>query len=78
MRKRFKQQSRIGQAPIHDLEINLKSRDSYVQLIRALKEMFTTPEYSAKIFSVLEDKILSGKKAPGRPGMDLWQIFDLS
>ncbi len=40
--------------------------------------MFTTPEYSAKIFSVLEDKILSGKKAPGRPGMDLWQIFDLS
>ncbi len=35
MRKRFEQQLRIVQVPIHDLEINLKSRDSYVHLIRA-------------------------------------------
>ncbi len=57
MRKRFQQQLRIGQVPIHDLEINLKNRDSYVHLIRGLKELFTTPEYSAKIFSILEDEI---------------------
>ncbi len=75
---RLEQQLRIEQVPIHDLEINLKSRDSYVHLIRPLKEVFTTPEYSAKIFSILEDKNLSGKKATGRPEMDLWQIFVLS
>ncbi len=39
--------------------------------------MFSTSEYNAKIFSVLEGKNLSGKKATGRPGMDLWQIFVL-
>lgn len=78
MRKRFEQQLRIGQVPIHDLEFNLKSRDSYVHLMRALKEIFFTPEYNEKLFSVLEENILSGKKATGRPGMDLWQIFVLS
>ncbi len=78
MRKRFEQQLRTGQVPIHDLEINLRSRDSCVYLIWTLKEVFTTPEYSAKIFSILQKRILSGKKAACHPGMDLWQIFVLS
>jgi len=78
MRKRFEQQLRIGQIPIQDLEFNLKSRDSYVHLMRALKEIFVSPEYNQEIFIVLENKILSGKNATGRPGMDLWQIFVLS
>jgi hypothetical protein len=78
MRKRFEQQLRLGQIPISDAEINLKSRDSYVHLMRALKEIFLTPKYNEQIFSILEKKILSGKKATGRPGMDLWQIFVLA
>jgi len=78
MRKRFEQQLRLGQFPIHDAEINPKSRDPYVHLMRALKEIFITPEYNEKIFSILEDKILSGKQATGRKGMDLWHIFVLA
>jgi len=78
MRKRFEQQLRLGQVPINDAEINPKSRDSYVHLMRAIKEIFLTPEYNERIFSILEGKILSGKKATGRPGMDLWQIFVLA
>jgi len=78
MRKRFEQQLRIGQFPIHEAEINPKSRDPYVHLMRALKEIFITPKYNEKIFSILEDKILSGKKATGRKGMDLWHIFVLA
>lgn len=78
MRKRFEQQLRLGQVPISEAEINPKSRDPYVHLMRALKEIFLTPEYNERIFSILEMKILSGKKATGRPGMDLWQIFVLA
>ena len=78
MRKRFEQQLRIGQISIQDADIDLKSRDYYVALMRALKEIFTTPEYNKEIFRVLEEKILLGKKATGRRGMDLWQIFVLA
>lgn len=78
MRKRFEQQLQIGQFPISEAEINPKSRDSYVHLMRALKEIFITPKYNEKIFSILENKILSGKKSTGRRGMDLWHIFVLA
>jgi len=78
MRKRFEQQLRIGQFPISEAEINPKSRDAYVHLMRALKEIFITPKYNEKIFSILENKILSGKKSTGRRGMDLWHIFVLA
>jgi len=72
MRKRFEQQLRIGQISIQDADIDLKSRDYYVALMRALKEIFISPEYNKEIFRVLEEKILLGKKATGRHGMDLW------
>ena len=78
MRKRFEQQLRIGQISIQDADIDLKSRDYYVALMRALKEIFISPEYNKEIFRVLEEKILLGKKATGRRGMDLWQIFVLA
>jgi hypothetical protein len=78
MRKRFEQQLQIGQIPISEAEINPKSRDAYVHLMRALKEIFLTPEYNEKVFSILEKKILSGKKSTGRKGMNLWQIFVLA
>jgi hypothetical protein len=78
MRKRFEQQLRIGQIAITDADIDLKSRDPYVAMMRAMKEIFITDEHNKKLFSILEDKILRGKKATGRPGMDLWQIFVLA
>lgn len=78
MRQRFEQQFKLGQIPISEAEINPKSRDSYMHLMRALKEIFLTPEYNEKIFSILEQKIMAGKKATGRRGMDLWHIFVLA
>ncbi len=35
------------------------------------------PTLKAEIFALLEAKILAGKKATGRTGMDLWQILVL-
>lgn len=75
MRKRFEQQFSLGQLPISEANINLKSRDPYIAVMRGLKEIFTTPKYNEILFSILENKLMAGKKATGRPGMDLWQIF---
>jgi hypothetical protein len=78
MRKRFEQQIEIGQLLIQDTQISLKSKDSLDELMAALKEIFVTPEYNEKIFSILEDTISKGKQKTGRKGMDLWQLFVLS
>ncbi|MFH1321919.1 MAG: ISNCY family transposase [Bacteroidota bacterium] len=78
MRKRFEQQMKIGVKPISGTLIPTKSRDAVPALLAAMKEIFIHPEHNEKVFSILEDKILKGKKQTGRPGMDLWQIFVLA
>jgi transposase, IS5 family len=75
MRKRFEQQLSLGQLPISETNITLKSRDPFVAVMRGLKEIFINPEYNQMLMSILEEKLMAGKKATGRPGMDLWQIF---
>lgn len=78
MRKRFEQQHKIGFLSIADTPVSKKSRDDFPAVVAALKEIYLTPEYNDKVFRLLEDKILKGKKATGRPGMNLWQIFVLA
>jgi len=78
MRKRFEQQLKVGQLLIQDTKISLKCRDSLLELIAALKEIFVNETYNEKIFSIIENLISKGKKKTGRKGMDLWQIFVLS
>jgi hypothetical protein len=77
MRKRFEVQISIGQLPISGLLINPKSKNALEQVIAALKEIYCQPEYSERIFSLLE-KSLSRKNPTGRPGMNLWMIFVLA
>lgn len=78
MRKRFEQQLEIGTLLIEETVIPLKCRNRLIDLLAALKLMFTREDYNERIFKVLEDKISSNKKATGRKGMSLWQIFVLS
>jgi len=79
MRKRFDQQLSIGVLLIEDTEVPIAKRSgSLPGLCASLKEIFVTPKWNEKIFKILEDQIISGKKATGRPGMDLWQLFVLS
>lgn len=78
MRKRFEQQLTLGQIAIKDVEIPLKCRDSMVDLLAALKEIFLNFKYNEKIFSILEDRILLKKQSTGRKGMNLWLIFVLA
>lgn len=78
MRKRFEQQMELGVKPIEETPVRVKSRDDIPSLIKALLLIYTMPEYNEQIFSILEDKLLSGKKATGRFGLNLWQIFVLA
>jgi transposase, IS5 family len=78
MRKRFEPQMILGQLPISDTPIPLKSRDRLVALVAALKEIITNSEWNEKVFVILENKITANRKKTGRNGMDLWYIFVLA
>ena len=77
MRKRFEVQLTLGQTPIEKVQLPLKSRDELPPILAGLKWIFLTPEINAQIFALLETKLVAGKKATGRPGVDLWQILVL-
>ena len=77
MRKRFEVQLTLGQIPIEKAQLPLKSRDELPPILAGLKWIFLTPEINAQIFALLETKLVAGKKATGRPGVDLWQILVL-
>ena len=78
MRKRFEQQLTIGQLPIEDTKISIKSKNSLDELLVALKEIYINRGYNEHLFRFLEDHISSDKKKTGRKGMDLWCIFVLA
>lgn len=78
MRQRFEQQHEIGLKPISETRILAKSRDDFPALAAALVAIFINNEYNEQIFKILEEAITKGKKATGRKGMDLWQIFVLA
>lgn len=67
----------LGQTPIEEVKIPLKSRDELPPVLRTLQWIYTTPEISEKIFTALERKIQGQKKQTGRPGMDLWHVLVL-
>ena len=77
MRRRFEVQLALGRTPIERVNIPLKSRDELAPILAGLQWVFQTPEINEKIFALLEAKLMAGKKATGRPGMDLWQILVL-
>lgn len=64
---------------IGDTVIPIKKRGGALPgLCAALKEIYLSPHWNAKVFEILERKILSKNNHTGRPGMNLWQIFVLS
>lgn len=77
MRNRFKQQLTIGLLPIEKTEISTKIKTPMTELLAALLKIYQNPEYSNKIFSILEKYLQKGKKPTGRTGMSLWQVFVL-
>ena len=77
MRQRFARQLTLGQTPIEDVPIPLKSRDELPPVLRGLQWIFQTPAINEQVFQLLEQKVIGTKKATGRPGMDLWHVLVL-
>jgi len=77
MRKRFDAQLKLGQIPIEEVRIPVKSRDELPPVLRTLQWIYATPEISEKIFRVLEEQVKGTKKETGRMGMYLWHILVL-
>lgn len=77
MRNRFNQQNSLDATPINEVKIDGKSRHELAPLLGGLQYIFTTPALNEKIFSILESKIMHGKKQTGRWGMSLWEILVL-
>ena len=77
MRQRFPSQPDLQLTPIEKIRLPLKSRDELPPILAGLQWVWMQPALKADIFALLESKILAGKQATGRTGMDLWQILVL-
>jgi IS5 family transposase len=77
MRQRYSPQPDFQVIPIEKIVLPTKSRDELPPILAGLQWIWTHPTLKAAIFALLEQRILAGKKATGRTGMDLWQILVL-
>ncbi len=77
MRQRFELDPGLQLTPIEQVRIPLKSRDELPPILAGLQWIWCQPALKGEIFRLLEQKILAGKQATGRKGMDLWQILVL-
>lgn len=77
MRHAFQPEPELQITPIEKIRLPLKSRDELPPILAGLQWIWMHPTLKAEIFALLEAKILAGKKATGRTGMDLWQILVL-
>ena len=77
MRHHYQTQPDLQIIPIEKIRLPLKSRDELPPILAGLQWIWMHPTLKAEIFALLEAKILAGKQATGRTGMDLWQILVL-
>ena len=77
MRHPFQHEPGLDIIPIEKIRLPLKSRDELPPILAGLQWVWMHPTLKAEIFALLETKILAGKQATGRTGMDLWQILVL-
>jgi hypothetical protein len=75
MRHHFQTQPDLQITPIEKIRLPLQSRDELPPILAGLQWIWMHPTLKAEIFALLAAKILAGKQATGRTGMDLWQIL---
>jgi hypothetical protein len=77
MRVRFEQQLKLGITPISEVELDLRSRNGLLPVLRSLQYVFNTKALSEEIFQILEQDVFSKVKKTGRYGMSMWEILVL-
>src|ERR1017187_1867517 len=77
VRQRFESQPPFQIIPIERVVLPVHSRDQLPPILAGLQWIWLHPALRAQIFQLLERVVQAGKKATGRPGMELWQILVL-
>lgn len=79
MRKGYSNQLRLDSVPIEQVELNLKSRDGIIPVLRALQQVYRDRELSDRILGLVAADI-NGKTRTdtGRTGMDYWHLVVLA
>ncbi len=78
MRRIENSQFKLGEIPIADIKIDLKSRDDIPQVLLGLQYVYSHPKLRDSIFSLLQEVIVPDTDSNnGRPGMEQWKIFVL-
>lgn len=78
MRQVMHEQLSLGELPISDIKINLKSRDDVPKILLGIQHVYNDKEAREEIFEILESAIPSEvDKNNGRPGLELWRLFVL-
>ena len=77
LRHAFPHQPDLQITPIEKIRLPLRSRDELPPILTGLQWVWMHPTLKAEIFALLAARIMAGKQATGRTGMDLWQILVL-
>ncbi|AGX86823.1 ISNCY-like element ISSymo1 family transposase [Candidatus Symbiobacter mobilis] len=81
MRSVINPQMKLGEDPIANIQLDLRSRDDIPKLLLGLQYIYTIPDVRKEVFSILSEilpVLPSGEKVKahmGRPGMSQWQIL---
>ena len=57
MRKRFDQQLSLGNTPISEVKIPLRSHGELPPVLAGLQHIYCTPDLNSEIFAILEEKV---------------------
>lgn len=78
MRKTFEPQLTLGTTPIEEVEVPPNTKSHLAALTAALKYIYANSQWNEKIFDLLSSRLMKEKKATGRTGMSLWELFVLA
>ena len=71
MRRPYQAEPDLQITPIEKIRLPRKSRDELPPILTGLQWIWMHPTLKAEIFALLEARVLAGKQATGRTGMDL-------
>jgi hypothetical protein len=83
MRDVINPQLALGELPIGEIKLDLKSRDDIPKLLIGLQHIYVTPALREEVFAILREilpeRATGGKASPalGRPGLAQWRILVL-
>ena len=74
--ERGKQQIRLGEVPIDKIQLDLRSWDDILVVLRGLQAVYCDLRMRKRLFEWLESALGSDRDlGNGRPGMTLWRVL---